>query len=274
MLSVLDKPKYRVYNVAKRSKGALCEDFPYIRRLFFFLQLRLLKGGIYMNDLSEKLMERLNSAEAFRLPIGSGIPISMSLAVSWGIILFLVIVSIWLTHNMKLVPDRKQAAVEMAVEWIYKFFTNLLGEEGKAYIPYLGTVLLYIGLANLCGLVGITPPTKELNITAGLAIMSIVLIEAAGIRAKGTKRWLKSFAEPVAFVLPINILEVFIRPLSLCMRLFGNILGGFVVMELIKLVAPALVPLPFSFYFDIFDGCIQAYVFVFLTSLFIKEAID
>ena len=58
------------------------------------------------------------------------------------------------------------------------------------------------------------------------------------------------------------------------MRLFGNILGGFVVMELIKLVAPVLVPLPFSFYFDIFDGCIKAYVFVFLTSLFIKESIE
>ncbi len=227
-----------------------------------------------MDGLSEKLMEELNSATAFTIPIGNGIPISMSLAVSWGIMLLLVVASIWFTHNMKLVPGRKQAAVEMAVEWIYKFFTDLLGEEGKRYIPYLGTVLLYIGLSNLCGLVGITPPTKELNITAGLAIMSIVLIEAAGIRAKGAKGWLKSFAEPVAFVAPINVLEIFIRPLSLCMRLFGNILGGFVVMELIKLVAPVLVPIPFSFYFDMFDGCIQAYVFVFLTSLFIKEAIE
>ena len=73
---------------------------------------------------------------------------------------------------------------------------------------------------------------------------------------------------------PINILEVFIRPLSLCMRLFGNILGGFVVMELIKYFVPAIIPIPFSFYFDIFDGLIQAYVFVFLTSLFIKESIE
>ena len=75
-------------------------------------------------------------------------------------------------------------------------------------------------------------------------------------------------------IAPINILEVFIRPLSLCMRLFGNILGGFVVMELIKIVVPMVVPVPFSFYFDIFDGLIQAYVFAFLTSLFIKEAIE
>ena len=75
-------------------------------------------------------------------------------------------------------------------------------------------------------------------------------------------------------IAPINVLEVFIRPLSLCMRLFGNMLGGFVVMELIKLIVPVIVPIPFSFYFDVFDGLIQAYVFVFLTSLFIKESID
>ena len=73
---------------------------------------------------------------------------------------------------------------------------------------------------------------------------------------------------------PINVLEIFIRPLSLCMRLFGNVLGAFVVMELIKLIVPVFVPVPFSFYFDIFDGLIQAYVFVFLTSLFVKEAVE
>lgn len=227
-----------------------------------------------MNGLSERLMEELNSSVVFTIPIGKGIPVSSSLAVTWGIMLVLVVMSLCFTHNMKLVPGKKQAAVEMAVEWINKFFTDLLGKEGKRYIPYLGTVLLYIGLSNISGLFGVAPPTKDLNVTAGLAIMSIVLIEAAGIRAKGPKQWLKSFAEPAPFITPINILEVFIRPLSLCMRLFGNILGGFVVMELIKLVAPVLVPLPFSFYFDIFDGCIQAYVFVFLTSLFIREAIE
>lgn len=227
-----------------------------------------------MNGLSERLMEELNSSVAFTIPIGKWIPVSSSLAVTWGIMLVLVVMSLCFTHNMKLVPGKKQAAVEMAVEWINKFFTDLLGEDGKRYIPYLGTVLLYIGLSNISGLFGVAPPTKDLNVTAGLAIMSIVLIEAAGIRAKGPKQWLKSFAEPAPFITPINILEVFIRPLSLCMRLFGNILGGFVVMELIKLVAPVLVPLPFSFYFDIFDGCIQAYVFVFLTSLFIREAIE
>ena len=75
-------------------------------------------------------------------------------------------------------------------------------------------------------------------------------------------------------MLPFNILELVIKPLSLCMRLFGNVLGAFVIMELIKAVVPLIVPLPFSFYFDIFDGLLQAYVFVFLTALYISEAMD
>ena len=75
----------------------------------------------------------------------------------------------------------------------------------------------------------------------------------------------------VPFVAPIMVLEIVIRPLSLCMRLFGNVLGAFVIMELLKIVAPAIIPIPFSFYFDIFDGFLQAYVFVFLTALFMNE---
>ena len=135
-------------------------------------------------------------------------------------------------------------------------------------------MVIYIGIANIIGLFGFKSPTKDLNVTAALALMSIVLIEYAGVHKKGVKKWLKSFTEPVAIVTPINILELFIRPLSLCMRLFGNVLGAFVVMELIKMIIPAIIPIPFSLYFDIFDGFIQAYVFVFLTSLFIKESID
>ncbi len=142
------------------------------------------------------------------------------------------------------------------------------------FYPDLFTVVLYFSGLNIFGLLGFKSPTKDLNVTATLAIMSIVLVEAAGIRKKGVKGWLKSFAEPIAIIAPINVLELAIRPMSLCMRLFGNVLGAIVVMALIKYLVPLVVPLPFSFYFDIFDGIIQAYVFVFLTSLYIKEAIE
>ncbi|MEI3159697.1 MAG: F0F1 ATP synthase subunit A [Monoglobus pectinilyticus] len=98
--------------------------------------------------------------------------------------------------------------------------------------------------------------------------------EAAGIKAKGAGGWIKGFAQPMAFMTPLNVLEIVIKPLSLCMRLFGNVLGSFVIMELIKMVVPVFVPLAFSFYFDIFDGLLQAYVFVFLTSLYIQEVTE
>ena len=112
------------------------------------------------------------------------------------------------------------------------------------------------------------------SVTAGLAIMSICLIEYSGFRQKGLKGFVHRFAEPMAIVTPINIMEIAIRPVSLCMRLFGNVIGAFVVMELIKMIIPVAIPVPLSLYFDIFDGLIQAYVFVFLTSLFIKEQIE
>lgn len=103
--------------------------------------------------------------------------------------------------------------------------------------------------------------------------MSIVLIEYSG-SGKRALRGHKELYRAGSVYAPLNVLEVFIRPLSLCMRLFGNILGGFVIMELLKIVAPILVPIPFSFYFDVFDGLIQMYVFVFLTAIFMKELMD
>lgn len=115
---------------------------------------------------------------------------------------------------------------------------GMVGEKGKAYVPYLTTVMLYIGVSNIIGLFGFKSPTKDLRVTVALALMSIILIEAAGIYHKGVKRWLHGFVEPVAIVTPINILEVVTKPLSLCMRLFGNVLGAFVIMELLKMILP------------------------------------
>ena len=214
-----------------------------------------------LERISENLSEAMQNKVAFRIPIFGGIPVPVSCVVTWIIMAILVIASILLTRNLKLIPDRKQMMLESFVGFLRDFFREQLGEKG-------------IGFANIIGLLGFTPPTKDLNVTAGLAIMSIVLVEVAGIRAKGTKGWLKSFAKPVAIIAPLNVMELVIRPLSLCMRLFGNVLASYIIMELIDAVCPIVIPLAFSAYFDIFDGFIQAYVFVFLTSLFINEAIE
>ena len=220
-------------------------------------------------------MEELNCETAFTIPGLGGIPVGESVVVTWIIMAVLVVLSILLTRNLKVEnPGKGQLMLETAVTSLHNMVGGMVGEKGQRYVPYLMTVLLYIGMANIIGLFGFKPPTKDFTVTLALAGMSIVLIEAAGILAKGVKGWIKSFAEPVAIMTPFNILELVIKPLSLCMRLFGNVLGAFVIMELIKQLLPVGLPVPFSLYFDIFDGLIQAYVFVFLTSLFIKEAIE
>jgi F-type H+-transporting ATPase subunit a len=226
-----------------------------------------------MKTLSENLIHELNCETVFTLPIFGGIGINESTVITWGIILTLGILSFLLTRNLKVEnPGKLQLLLEAGILWVYNFFEDILGKENKRYIPYLVTVLIYLAISNtIVPYLGFKPPTKDLNVTAGLAIMSMFLIEFSAIYQKGLKGWAKNLAEPVKFILPINIMEIFIRPLSLCMRLLGNILAAFVVMELIKLTVPLLLPLPFSFYFDIFDGLLQAYIFVFLTAIFINE---
>ncbi|WP_026510392.1 MULTISPECIES: F0F1 ATP synthase subunit A [unclassified Butyrivibrio] len=201
--------------------------------------------------------------------------INKSVVVTWGVIAVLAVVILFLTSNMK-VHDigTRQLIAETIVDGLRGITGGMLGEEGYMYRDFMAVVLVFIGASNLVGLFGLTPATMDLNVTAGLAITSIVLVEAAGIIQKGFGKWLKGFSQPMAIVTPMNILELAIRPLSLCMRLFGNVIGATVIMELLKMVVPVVVPAAFSLYFDIFDGLIQAYVFVFLTSLYIKEAIE
>ena len=220
-------------------------------------------------------MEELQCKTVFTIPVFGGIPVAESVAVTWVIMAVLLVLSLILVRNLKVEnPGKKQLLLESGVSFLLNFFEGILGEEGKRYIPYLMSTVIYIGIANIAGVFGFTPPTKDMNVTIALSLMSIILIEYSGFHKRGLKGFLHSFAEPVPIMLPINILELAIRPTSLCMRLFGNMLGGFVVMELIKEVVPLIVPIPFSFYFDIFDGLLQAYVFVFLTALFMTEEME
>ncbi|MBO5265365.1 MAG: F0F1 ATP synthase subunit A [Ruminococcus sp.] len=227
-----------------------------------------------MDELANSLMEELECRTAFEIPIFGGIPVPESCVITWVIMAVLVILCKIFVRNLKTVPTGAQLLIEMLITWLNNFFVDIMGQKGKKYLPFLETLIIYIGVSNVIGLFGLRPPTKDLNVTAGLAIMSIIYIQYCGIKEKGVKRWLRSFKEPMPLLLPINIMELIIKPLSLCMRLFGNVLGAFVIMELVKLCIPVGVPLILSLYFDVFDGLIQAYVFVFLTSLFMAEAME
>ena len=216
-----------------------------------------------MGEIKAELNAELQTHIAFEIPLFGGIPVPESAVVSWAIIIVLTLLAIWLTHGLRKRPGRKQIAAEMLVGFINNFCRDTLGDKyWRTFAPYLGTVGLYLALANMAGLFGVTPPTKDLNVTAGLAIMSALLIYGSQFRFHGLRGGLKKFSEPVSVVTPLS------------MRLFGNIFAGFVIMELVKMAVPVVVPIPLSLYFDVFDGMIQAIVFVFLTTLFLSESLE
>ena len=228
-------------------------------------------------DIREKIRELLlEDKVAIHLGIADGFfDINKSVLLTWIFMAVLIIAVLILTADMKVHnPGKRQLIAELIVEKLRGIVGGMLGEEAKGYRDFVTCILIFIGGVNLTGLFGVVPPTMDLNVTIGLALVSIILVETAGIRSLGAKKWLKSFTKPMAVVTPMNIMELGIRPLSLCMRLFGNILGATVIMELIRMKVPIVIPLIPSLYFDIFDGLIQAYVFVFLTSLYIKEAVE
>jgi F-type H+-transporting ATPase subunit a len=228
-----------------------------------------------VSNLSELLAEELKSNTVFTIPIFGGLPVEESCVVTWIIMAVIALICFLATRNLKVTNiSKRQAAVELVVTKLESLVGGMAGEGGEAYVPYLITVLLYLALANIAGVFGFKPPTQSLNVTGALAIMSIILVQAAGIRAKGVKGWLKAFTSPVGIVTPFNILDLVTRPLSLCMRLYGNVLGAFVIMKILEAVVPVIIPAIFSLYFDFFDGILQAYVFVFLTGMYIKEAVE
>jgi F-type H+-transporting ATPase subunit a len=228
--------------------------------------------------------EALKANNIFDIHIfGVTIPITDSIIVMWIIMAVLIIGSILLTRNLKKVPTGKQNIVEAVVGFVNKLAKENIGHHWRAFAPYLGTVLLFLAVANIASIFAvfpvisgfkIIPPTKDLNVTATMGAMSILLVLWSGLWYKKPLGWLKSLAKPSPIMIPFNILDYGTRFLSLSLRLFGNILAGFIVMELIYgLVAP-VVPAVLSIYFDLFDGLLQAYIFVFLTSIYISEAVE
>lgn len=227
-----------------------------------------------LEEFKESLVSELGNKTAFTIPVLGGIPVADSVVVTWIIMALLVVISLMLTRKLSVrSPGKVQVALEWAVQFLNGFVKTNIGSHWRPFAPWLGTVALYIGFSNLIGILGLTPPTKDISVTTALAIMSMLLIYGSQFRYNGLLGGLKKFAAPMPLLLPINLMEVVIRPLALCMRLFGNILGAYIIMEMLKFVVPVVLPAIFSIYFDLFDGLIQTVVFVFLTTLFTGEGI-
>ena len=232
-------------------------------------------------DLQKELTDALNIEEVFSFKIGNfTVNIDETTVVSWIIIVAMSLIAFLLTRNLKVEGEitRRQALLELAYEKAFGFFHGLIGEKGDRYVPWLMSTCLFIGISNMIGLLGFKPPTKSMQITAAMALTSIVIVEYAAFKERGVKGRLKAFTKPIWIVTPINVMEIFTKPLSLAMRLFGKVLAAFTIMELLKIVTRAVyipaLPAVFSLYFDLFDGLLQAYIFVFLTGLYIKESVE
>jgi F-type H+-transporting ATPase subunit a len=220
----------------------------------------------------------------------SSIDINETILVSWVVMAILILAALLLTRRLREVPRGPQVFLEWAVGFLNDFSREHFGKRAQVYGPYIGTVFLFLLLANTIPVISplsisildleppfvIKPPTRDINLTAAFALVSILLVLFGGLRARGIKGWAKNLCHPVPMMLPFNLLEYIIRPVSLCLRLFGNILGGYIIMLLVELAlpVPVLVPVALSLYFDFFDGLIQAVVFCFLTTLFVGEAVE
>ena len=155
---------------------------------------------IDLDGFAEELMAQLSTDISFTIPIFGGIPVPESCVVTWVIMAVLVIPSAVITRHLELIPKGPQRLLEAVVGGLNNFFHGILGQYSCKFTPILGSIGLYLAVANVVGILGVKPPTKDLNITLALALCSIVLVEYAGIYAHGPKGWLVSFTKPVALV--------------------------------------------------------------------------
>jgi F-type H+-transporting ATPase subunit a len=240
-------------------------------------------------DIKEAL-EEFKVVFSIPLPAGKSIDINETVLVTWVVMAILIIASLLLTRKLREVPKGGQVFLEWAIEFCNNFSKEHFGSRARVYGPFIGTVFLFLLTANVIPAISplsitlfnieppfaIKPPARDINFTAALSILTILIVLIGGLRVRGFKGWAKNLLHPVPMMLPFNLLEYIIRPVSLCLRLFGNILGGYIIMLLVEqaLPIPFAVPAALSLYFDFFDGLIQAVVFAFLTTLFIGEAVE
>lgn len=218
---------------------------------------------------------------AFEL-MGRDIYIHDSVINSWLVVIALSVFAIYINKKIKSAKvDEKPKGilniVEILVESIDGLVASTMGKDKMKFSPYILMLALYLGVANLLGLVGLTPPTSDYNVTLALAIITFLMIQYYGMKSKGVGGYLKTLGEPFIFLLPINIISELANPISLSFRLFGNVLSGVIIMGLLYKALGFFAPVAtFALhgYFDVFAGLIQTFIFMMLTMVFVSMAMD
>ena len=223
--------------------------------------------------------------------------ISETVVTGWLIILILAVFFKVLTHNMKVKPESKRQVI---AEWIVDFFNGLvsdnMGNKLVFFAPYICTVFCFAAIGSLISVIGFRSMTADINCTGTWALFTFLLITYYKIKTNGVGGYLKGFTQPVAVITPINILSEVATPTAMALRMFGNISSGMIITTIIyaaltmvsNVVYNALnvqfaaldylkifqigVPAVLSIYFDYFSSIIQAYVFIMLTMVYVKDA--
>ena len=205
------------------------------------------------------------------------LPFPPHVTYTWVIMLLVALFSFLATRKLSIYPGKMQHVFEVILGGIRNLVLDVMGPEGLKFFPLIAKVAIFILTANLLGIIpGFESPTSNLNTTVSIAVVVVVLTHVVGIRVHGFK-YVKQFLGPVwwlsPIMLPIELVSHLARPLSLSVRLFGNIMGEDLVVAIILLLVPFLVPLP-VFVLMIFTSVIQTLVFVMLSMIYIQLAME
>jgi len=206
----------------------------------------------------------------------------MTILMSWVVMAILVAVALILRRSLNRPvaekPNRVQAALDAMIDLLQtQLSSNFSSEElARAMFPFVSTLFLYVLVSNWLGIIPyMDSPTRDLNVTLGLALLVLFLSHVLAVRRKGMKRYLRGFVEPYPFMLPMNLVGEVAKPLSHSFRLFGNIsAGGILTTVVFVKFAPIIAPPILNLIFGLFFGMIQAFVFAILAVAYINVAVE
>jgi F-type H+-transporting ATPase subunit a len=185
----------------------------------------------------------------------------------------LLVFSLFATRKINIIPHSVQVVGELLVNAFYDLTKDTLDEEmGKKYFPLIFSVFLFVAFSNWLGIIPkLSEPTKDLNTPLGLGLLGFVIAHGSGIKTKGIVAYLKEYCEPIFFMAPLNLIGEFAKVVSISFRLYGNIMGGAIIILVVSnLVCSLVLPPVLLMFFGLFVGTIQAFVFTMLTLVYIS----
>jgi len=197
---------------------------------------------------------------------------SETLIMSWVVMGALIVFGVLSTRKLSFIPGTAQTLGEVMVTAFEGLVNDALDERNRKYFPLVISVFMFVWLSNILGIFpGLSEPTKDLNTTLGFGILGFIIAHYAGIRTKGFKKYALEYVQPMFFMAPLNIIGELSKVVSISFRLYGNIMGGFIIIMVVSDLVYSLVLPPFlNAFFGLFVGTIQAFVFTMLTLVYIS----